>query len=152
MEWVGVNLLESVSKVSRMPQGRSISLIIARGGLAIFESCMPLLEGFGDGWDKRGEHRIRYQALMPVDGRKWDDIVAFGKAVALYHASLMDRTLEVRRCFNGLIQVAASWDGRIERPLPIPSRHRCFGPMTLGQGRTQERRLVRRRPPQVARR
>jgi nitroreductase/NAD-dependent dihydropyrimidine dehydrogenase PreA subunit len=153
IEWLRANVLESVLKMFRMllRAAKPTVRIIGKETLEIFEYYIPLLEGFRDRWNKMGDDRIFYHApaIMLVHGRKWDDIVAFGNAVALYQASLMAQTLKVGCCFNGFLQVAANYDRKIKRRLGIPRNHKCYGAMTLGYEKTQFRRLVRRRPPQV---
>ncbi len=153
IEWLRGNVLESVLKMFRRLQkaGKHLSLILGKETLAIFDFYVPLLESFRDRWAKTGDDRIFYHApaLMLVHGRKWDDIVAFGNAVALYQAALMAQTLKVGCCFNGFLQVAANYDKKIKKRLGIPSKHKCYGAMTLGYEKTPYKRLVRRRPPQV---
>lgn len=153
IEWLRGNVLESVLKMFRRLQkaARHTSLIVGKETLAIFDYYIPILENFRDLWNKTADDRIFYHApaLMLVHGRKWDDIVAFGNAVALYQASLMAQTLKVGCCFNGFLQVAANYDGKIKKRLGIPSKHKCYGAMTLGYEKTHFKRLVRRRPPQV---
>ena len=98
------------------------------------------------------DDRLFYNApaLMMVHGNKWDEIVGFGNAVALYQASLMAQTLKVGCCFNGFLQIIPNFDAKIRKRLEIPKQHKCYGAMSLGYEAAKYRRTVRRRPPNVA--
>jgi nitroreductase len=153
IEWLRGAVLESVLKMFRTLQkaAKPTSLIMGKESLDTFNYYIPLLENFRDRWNKVRDDRIFYHApaLIIVHGKKWDDIVAFGNAVALYQASLMAQTLRIGCCFNGFLQIAPNFDRKIKKLLGIPRKHKCYGAMSLGYEKTKYRRLVRRRPAQV---
>ncbi len=153
IEWLRSAVLESVLKMFRMLQkvAKPTSLIMGRENLDTFNYYLPILENFQDRWNKMGDDRIFYHApaLIIVHGKKWDDIVGFGNAVALYQSSLMAETLKVGCCFNGFLQVAPSFDAKIRKRLQIPKNHKCYGAMGLGYEKPKYKRLVRRKPPNI---
>jgi nitroreductase/ferredoxin len=153
IEWLRGAVLESVLGMFRKLQklAKPAAVFMGRENLDTFNYYIPILEDFQNRWNKMGEDRIFYHApaLIIVHGKKWDDIVGFGKAVALYQASLMAQTLKVGCCFNGFLQVAPSFDAKIRKRLQIPKNHKCYGAMGLGYEKPKYKRLVRRRPPNV---
>jgi len=153
IEWLRGAVLESVLGMFRKLQkvAKPLAVFTGREYLDTFNYYVPILEDFQDRWNKMGEDRIFYHApaLILVHGKKRDDIVGFGNAVALYQASLMAQTLKVGCCFNGFLQVAPAFDGDIRKRLGIPKNHKCYGAMGLGYEKPKYKRLVRRRPPQV---
>jgi nitroreductase len=153
IEWLRASVLESVLGMFRKLQklAKPAAVFTGREYLDTFNYYVPILEDFQDRWNKMGEDRIFYHApaLILVHGKKRDDIVGFGNAVALYQASLMAQTLKVGCCFNGFLQVAPTFDANIRKRLGIPKGHKCFGAMGLGYEKQKYKRLVRRRPPQV---
>ena len=153
IEWLRGAVLESVLGMFRKLQkvAKPVSLIMGSENLDTFNYYIPILEDFQDRWNKMGDDRILYHApaVMIVHGKKWDDIVGFGNAIALYQASLMAQTLKVGCCFNGFVQVAPNFDSKIKKRLGIPKQHKCYGAMGLGYENAKYRRTVRRRPPNV---
>jgi len=153
IEWLRGAVLESVLGMFRKLQkvAKPASLIMGRENLDTFNYYIPILEDFQDRWNKMGDDRIFYHApaLIIVHGKKWDDIVGFGNAVALYQSSLMAQTLKVGCCFNGFLQIAPNYDAKIKKWLGIPKQHKSYGAMGLGYEKVKYRRTVRRRPPQV---
>jgi nitroreductase/ferredoxin len=153
IEWLRGAVLESVLGMFRKLQkvAKPVSLIMGSENLDTFNYYIPILEDFQDRWNKMGDDRILYHApaVMIVHGKKWDDIVGFGNAAALYQASLMAQTLKVGCCFNGFVQVAPNFDPKIKKRLGIPKKHKCYGAMGLGYENAKYRRTVRRRPPNV---
>lgn len=153
IEWLRGTVLESALGMFRKLQklAKPASLIMGSENLDTFNYYIPILEDWQDRWNKMGDDRLFYHApaLILVHGKKWDDIVGFGNAVALYQASLMAQTLKVGCCFNGFLQIAPNLDGKIKKRLGIPKQHKCYGAMGLGYEMTKYRRTVRRRPPNV---
>ena len=153
IEWLRGAVLETALKTFTKLQkaAKPSSLIMGKDFLDLFNFYVRLLQNFRDRWNKMGDDRIFYHApaLIIVYGKRWDDIVGFGNAVALYQASLMAQTLKVGCCFNGLLQFAINFDAKIKKQLGIPKQHKCYGAMGLGYETTKYKRLVRRRPPQV---
>ena len=153
IEWLRGAVLESVLNMFRKLQkaAKPAAMFMGREYLDTFNYYVPILENFQDRWNKMGDDRIFYHApaLILVHGKKRDDIVGFGNAVALYQASLMAQTLKIGCCFNGFLQVAPAFDANIRKRLGIPKNHKCYGAMGLGYEKPKYRRLVRRRPPNV---
>ena len=87
IEWLRRAVLESVLGMFRKLQklAKPASLVMGRENLDTFNYYIPILEDFQDRWNKMGDDRIFYHApaLIIVHGKKWDDIVGFGNAVAL---------------------------------------------------------------------
>ena len=154
IEWLRGAVLESALGMFRKLQklAKPASLIMGSENLDTFNYYVPILEDWQDHWNKIRDDRLFYNApaLIMVHEKKWDDIVGFGNAVALYQASLVAQTVKVGFCFNGFLQIVLNFDAKIKKRLGIPKQHKCYRATGLGYETTKYRRTVRRRPPNVA--
>ena len=112
---------------------------------------IPVLELFRDLYEEHGIDNLFYNApaIMIVHGEKWNDIIAFGGAIALHQAVLMGETLKIGSCYNGFLQEAINRDKKIKELFGIPKGHKCYGAMTLGYSKMKYKRVVRRLPSPV---
>ena len=53
-------------------------------------------------------------AAIIVHGKKGNDTIGFGCAIALHHAALMGETMNIGSCYNGLFQEAINRDKKIK--------------------------------------
>ncbi|MBM3300345.1 MAG: nitroreductase family protein [Deltaproteobacteria bacterium] len=150
-DMVFTSVLKMFKKFEKRAFFTLMSFLLGPANAKSLKNYVPLLELFHEKWERHGDDRIFYHApaIILTHGPRWDDTVSFSCVAVLYQASLMAQSLNVGCCFNGFLQVASNTDGKIKKWLGIPSRHKCYGAMTLGYPKMKYRRLVRRDPPKV---
>ncbi len=145
------SILKLASKLRKKSVQAGLSLVMGRENVETVVGYIPILEAFRDRWEKDKDDRIFYKApaLIVVHGKKGDDTVGFGCAIALHQAVLMSELLNIGTCYNGLFQQAINLDKTIKEMVGIPKSHKCYGTMTLGYSAVKYQRLVRRTPSPV---
>ena len=110
-----------------------------------------MLERFRIIYEKTGRDMLLWNApaAIIVHGKKGNDTIGFGCAIALHHAVLMGETMNIGSCYNGLFQEGINRNSDNKKMLGIPKGHKVYGAMTLGYSKLKYQRVVRRVPSPV---
>ena len=148
-------VLESISKLFNLLSRKSVQVaagwLMGKENVDTIVNYIPLLERFREIYEKTGRDMLFWNApaVIIVHGKKWNDIIGFGCAIALHHAVLMGQTMNIGSCYNGLLQEAINRNSNIKKMFGIPKGHKCYGSMTLGYSKLKYQRVVRRVPSPV---
>ena len=125
--------------------------LVGKENMKTIINYIPLLERFRNIYDTTGKDMMLWNApaAIIVHGKKRNDTIAFGCAIALHHAVLMGETMKIGSCYNGLFQEAINNDPKTKKMFGIPKGHKCYGAMTLGYTKPKYMRVVRRVPSEV---
>jgi len=148
-------VLEGVTRMfntlNKAPVRFIVGKLIGKENIKTIINYIPLLERFRVIYETTGKDMLFWNApaAIIVHGKKRNDTIAFGCAIALHHAVLMGETMKIGSCYNGLFQEAINNDAKIKEMFGIPKEHKCYGAMTLGYTKPKYKRVVRRVPSEV---
>ncbi len=147
--------LDAVTKMFKTLNKKPVRFIVGKlmgkENLETIINYIPLLERFREMFEKTGKDMLLWNApaAIIVHGKKGNDVIGFGCAIALHHAALMGETIKIGSCYNGLLQEAINRDADVKNMFGIPKGHKCYGSMTLGYSNVKYKRVVRRVPSRV---
>jgi nitroreductase/NAD-dependent dihydropyrimidine dehydrogenase PreA subunit len=148
-------VLEAVTRMFNMLNKPPIRFILGKlmgkENVKTIINYIPLLERFRVIYEETGKDMLFWNApaAIIVHGKKMNDHISFGCAIALHHAVLMGETIKIGSCYNGLFQEAINRDKKVKEMFGIPKDHKCYGAMTLGYTKSKYKRVVRRVPSEV---
>ena len=89
-------------------------------------------------------------ALVIAHAHRDDRAAPASCTIALTYLELAATAVGIGPCWAGYFNGAANSFAPLQKKLPLPEGHRCFGALMIGYPKYKYRRLVLRRPPAIS--